>query len=192
MNGGKWTDEEIQFLRDNRDHMMVRELAQSLGRTYDATSSKLYSLCITRNTEGKEGKPFTWEEDEYIRKHFDETTLDDIARHIGRTERSVRKRANYHLGLKKAPKHQWTAEEYDLLDGPYTEEQVAEMTGRTLVGVRDAYYRNGIRRGKKWTHAHDEVLRRSWGKVPLGNICKALGRYSTDIRWRAKQLGLER
>lgn len=54
-NNQRWTEDEIEFLRENRPKMKTKELAKSLGRGIEATKFKLteYNIRIWKHGKGK-------------------------------------------------------------------------------------------------------------------------------------------
>lgn len=47
----RWTDEEIQFIKSNFKKMSQKEIAEKLGRTYPAVTSKIRKLGLIKNPE---------------------------------------------------------------------------------------------------------------------------------------------
>ena len=60
MNKKRWTDEEIQFLKENYMDMSIKDLANALGMTESAIHNKMRRLKLKRN--------ITWTKDMIINR----------------------------------------------------------------------------------------------------------------------------
>lgn len=93
-----WSDEEIEFLKNNYQRMSIFEMAKQLGRSYYAVSHMLRRLGLKKNDRG--GKLWTEEEDEMLRKLVSAgLPQKTIAFILNRTIPSIQSRMKY-LGLK--------------------------------------------------------------------------------------------
>ena len=94
----RWTEQEDNFLRENRGKMTCAELAAGLkDRTEKAVRGH---LCVLGISIREEARPWTKQEDEFIKKNRDTMTCAEIAKKLGRTTRAAETRI-IRLGLKK-------------------------------------------------------------------------------------------
>ena len=183
--GSKYTAEEDDFIRENIDRLTVAEMARKLGRTEVSVQSRRCKIGAKTQKQRK----WTKEEETFLRKHRRDMSIRQIASALGRTKSSVEHKIKS-LGIEKHNFREWTYNEEMLLYFPLTEEEISQKTGRSKRSVVRRMKAYGIREIKQWTKAHDEVLRRSYGKVPIGKIATVLGRFTGDIERRAKRLGV--
>ena len=74
-----WTEEQIQFLRDNLATMRIDDISRHLGRTIGAINLKLYSLGLTRDNTLMIGERDTRARELHAAGKFDK----EIAKEIG-------------------------------------------------------------------------------------------------------------
>lgn len=104
-NAGKpWSEEEDEKLRDETDGTAVSALAQELGRSEGAITSRQLKLGLVRfepkyrddSQDGKyprHGRPWTVEEDDRLRTfHEDGSDLESLCAALGRNPGAIRSR----------------------------------------------------------------------------------------------------
>lgn len=98
MNRKIWTQEELEFIKNNYGKMTAQELADQLGRTESSVTHKLVRHEIK--------SPREWSDDElqYIKDHYKDMTNSEIAKALGRTKAAVDLKIN-RLGLVKSKYH---------------------------------------------------------------------------------------
>ena len=103
----RWSEEELQFLRDNDGKLTVKEAAAALGRTYCSVNLARVRLGLA------ETQPrWTEEEKEYLLAHKDDMMDSEIAAVLGRHVESVGNMRRKLSGYKNRP---WTTEEEEIL-----------------------------------------------------------------------------
>lgn len=95
-----WTDEQIQYLKDNYGKIPTREIANHLGRKYEYVKDKAGKLGL------KTGNVIRWQEheDKVLIENYANMSSQDIADMLGKKVESVYNRANI-LGLKKSKEY---------------------------------------------------------------------------------------
>lgn len=90
-----FTEEEIKFLKENRDKMTNDQLAEKLERTVDSITHKLSRLGLSR-------EEFHWTvaREKFLKNNFQSASYKKLAEQLGTTIPSVRARSKK-LGLKK-------------------------------------------------------------------------------------------
>lgn len=142
---------------------------------------------------GKAPLPPWPEQDPYLREHYGELPVKELAGRLGRSVNAVRSRAS-RLGLIK---HQrWTDEEKEVLRQLYGRipvEELAKRVGHTVASVRDHASREGVTADYHvWTDQEDEHLELNYGRVRASEIGAFLGLEPHQVWERAKRLGLRR
>ena len=148
--GKPWTQEDYQFLIDNRAHMTGRELAQQLNRRIETVYKKCTALGLKGRGPGssarcgwRQGPPgpyslrFSDNEIAYMKAHLSEGNA-LIARALRRQTRAVRLKIKQ-LGLSaQVPKYKYTKR-------PWSEERRENY--RASIGLRPRNARGAFMRG---------------------------------------------
>lgn len=127
----RFTDEDIQFLKDNYMTMTHAEMAEKLGRTKGTISTKLSELKLIKRKES----PWTDDQVSFLVNNYENMLYSDISKILGRTESNIRAKC-FDLNLVK--KDFWTDEEIQFLKTVYydfSNPEIAEMMGRTQNSV---------------------------------------------------------
>ena len=83
----RFTQEEIKFLKENKDKLSNEELAKELGRSIDSITHKLSRLGIAR-----ESYEWTTIKDKFLKKFITKLSYRQLAEKLGTTVPSVRAR----------------------------------------------------------------------------------------------------
>lgn len=81
---GKWTDPEVQFLRDNYGLMTFKEMGEKLNRSEQTVQSKSVYEGIS-----KKQRNWTKEEDSILRKYRDIRTHKELSKLLNRSVQAV-------------------------------------------------------------------------------------------------------
>jgi biotin operon repressor len=94
-----WTDEEVEFLKQNINKMSYAQLAKALGRSHASIRHKVSYLGLIREAEFIIN---VWDDKkiEFLKKHYLSMTYDELSKHLGISKRSIAKKLTQ-LGLKK-------------------------------------------------------------------------------------------
>ena len=98
VNDRPFTTEEDMYIVAHYDTDSYAEIARVLGRTRCSVKSRAYSVLHLRKGTGNRVY-FTPEENDYILEHYQSESWPTIAKHLGRTTRSVQKHANSYLNI---------------------------------------------------------------------------------------------
>lgn len=101
----KWNDETDKFLIDNWDKMTLCELASAIGVAKSTVEDRAYNILKLEQRVPK----WTKEQEEYLEFYWLRLPTKDIARIVGKNEKSVKAKA-MRMGLEKRVK-KWTKEE---------------------------------------------------------------------------------
>ena len=153
--GKGWTEQDLQYLRNNYQTMTAGQIASRLGRTRAAVAGKAINLGLKKDLRCPSGEKWTPEQDQYIWDHWQELSDEEIAAAVGHPIPSTRAR-RLRLGLKhragcKGP--DWTQGELDYIRevwGDKTVPQIAKHLGRSITAVKVKTARLGYT-GQKWS-----------------------------------------
>jgi hypothetical protein len=185
----RWTEEEIQFLRDNYHEEGPAYCAEKLDRTFRALEGKAFRLGI------KVKKGWTEEEIQFLRDNYPEKGAGYCAEKLSRTPSSVQLKAaklDIKFNNMSAP---WTEEEIQFLRDNYPEEGPAycsEKLGRTPNSVTLKANRLDIKFDNKflWTEEEIEYLIQEYPLVGASECAEVLERSWDAVRVKANRLGL--
>ena len=110
MAGKKWTDEDIQFIKDNMNSISATGMAKLLDRSHDSVASRIFKL--QRNGEvGKKNRTgmLTAENEKYLRDNLPFLTVGQIADDLGVYNTTVRNWMQK-LGIAYEMEHEYKTE----------------------------------------------------------------------------------
>lgn len=90
-----WTQQEIQYLKDNWNRTLLELIMEKLDRTEDSIMRKArrLGLDVRKAEDDMVKKRWSCEEDSYILEKYKVMSSEDISRHLNRSITAVRKRA---------------------------------------------------------------------------------------------------
>lgn len=101
--GRKWTDEDLDFLKENYVTLGCKKCAEHLGATYHSTQAHARQLGLRMFRSVK----WTDEEIQYLKVYFPTHLTDYCAKNLGRSWSATHKKANS-LGLKPKWEYRYT------------------------------------------------------------------------------------
>lgn len=144
---GEWSQEEMQFLKDNFIKMTLPELSVALNRSISSVNNKRTHLKLERSKKLKEYR------ESYIKEQYKKKLVKDIAVDLGISRRSVT-RIITRLGLSKPMKKSkydsnmiyalYKGEEL-IIDGNV--EEIAEHIGTSVNNV--IFYNSNVNRKRE-------------------------------------------
>lgn len=93
----KWTEEELNYLRENWNRKKIQEIADSLGRTYDSIYMKARALDLGASKLESQRK-WTEDDEEYLMENWGYLSIPTLAKNLSRSENAIQQRA-VRLGL---------------------------------------------------------------------------------------------
>lgn len=140
MNGKKWSEFDIKFLKNNHNAIPIREIAEKLNRTTKSVSMQVNRLGIASK------KPTLSEkEDRFIRENYGKMTSKMIAEELGYPQSKIR---NYIKTRKiKSSGYYWSDDEVKLLEdkiGSVSVKTISKTLNRSVYSIRGKYQNTGI------------------------------------------------
>lgn len=185
----KWTQEELEYITDNKNKISYQEMAQEINRTADAISRKMGKLGLIENNSWCET------EVEYIRNNFMTSTCRQIGKHLGKNVGSVEQQARK-LGLQKqiidlnkknesvklglANRRPWSEDEKELLKSTYMEtsyEEIAYTLDRSEMSVAHKINQLGLKKEHKnenWSDEELAYLKNNYATAKTADLLKVL------------------
>lgn len=208
LRGRRWTDAELQYLKEAYGRKPLSEIARELDRTGEAIRKRAQQLHLHHALDAKHVASRQWTDDEiqYIKDVYGRTPASEIAQKLDRTEASIRAKA-FKLQLKRAPEEKgltrdrWTTAELEYLKSVYglkPTSTIARELGRTEATVRNRAHRlklksNWLRERDKrepWTQQEDRIVREEFMTTPIALLSEKLNRTETAVHDRACVLGI--
>ena len=134
MSHQRWTDAEIEILREKYPSLGPGPVAEELGRPRASVVQKACRLSVVKIA----GSPVSDEEKEFVRQHYHGMGSRWVAERLGRSVSSVQHIAERLHLPRKQREGSWTAEEIEILKADYPllgPQAVATRTGRTIPAV---------------------------------------------------------
>lgn len=182
-----WSEEDIQFLKDNYGKKSYREISKLLNNkySYDGVKSKALDLGITKSSTRQ-----IWTEediqilkDNYYEKSYKEEMINLLNNKFNGD--SIRKKAK-RLGLKtkiylkdKYFQSSWTEEEIQILKDNYNKKSIKEIVKllnnkHTYDGVKAQARKIKITISRYWNDEDIQILKDNYGKKTYYEICDLL------------------
>lgn len=205
--GRFWTDEEVQFLKDNWFSKSTAQLARELGRSESMVGKKANQVGLKKGAADRIGMDYwTDEQIQYVKANYGRVSAQEMSRVLGKSKAAIHTKASQDLGLRDPNwgAYEWTAEEDQYLLDNYPakkQKEIAQQLGRSVAQVTrrlklqigsdknlsaDAYKKG------KWTPEEDQYLLDQWPTRSTAFIAIALNRKRYRVKERAKALGLRR
>lgn len=174
----KWTDEEIEYLKENYSSKSSKEIAAYLGRTSHAVQNmaRQHNLRATRYWSDEKKK--------FLTENYGKYSNKELAEMLGTKPSCIRQFA-YKNGLKSGRFFSPEDEEYIANHvGRMSYAKIAKKLGRDMNSVKDKVRDMGI--GYCWENVD--------GYIHLNEIARMVGRDRSTINktWRKKGLQIKK
>lgn len=90
-----WSEEELEYLKNNAKNKSVKEMSNYLQRTPKAVRNRLEIIGISlRDLKNIQFESWSEEEDNFLRENYCNMTVKELEQHLNRTEKAIRSRKN--------------------------------------------------------------------------------------------------
>jgi len=205
MPGRRWSEKEVEKLRELYLTNEVKEIGKILGRTFSAVVGKAVTLGLTKQ---KHKERWSKEEIETLIELYPTHGVADLSRRLNRSISSVRGKISS-IGLKRGKA--WSPEKEEKLKQLYpmhSNKEIAKILGLTPNQVGYKAYELDLRKDKGfrrvildknwkkrkdlWTEKEIALLKRLYKKgKTISEIAKVLQRSSTAVSSKAYELGIK-
>lgn len=201
----RWSKKDLDYLRKHHGSMLMKDIARKVGRKPATVVAMAKSLGLSG---GAYIRTRHWSEKDIalLRRLYPKKMLSEIAKEMGRTEKSVRSKAKkLKLHETEVSKYKrdalWTAEQDKRLRklyGTMTYEEMAPLIGRD----KDSLSRRAIKLGlapkkgspkiepRLWTEKEDRLMRQHYRRKTVKEIAGMLGRSTNSVQKRAQDLNI--
>jgi len=201
--GVKWPPEADAFLRTNYGTVRTKEIAATLHRTVNAIHDRAHILRLTRRTVRGPNRPWSVQDEQYVRANYGKVSRDEIAKWLNRTPAAVSCRTGsprWGPAPQRRPRRVWNSAEDAVLRERYGRvptQAIVGSLGKTLSSIHCRAHKLGLARPtqmtirRAWATAEDELLRAMYGKIRPEEIARKIGRSRLSVYHRAEHLRLK-
>lgn len=184
-----YTQEELEYIRENYDDMTAQELAIKLNKSIGSINNATRKMGLIKQLH----KPWTVDEIEYLKNNYIEKTSEDIGKYLNRSIQSVNAERD-RLGLIR--NEQWDKKDVDYLVDNFEKMTHAEMgyvLNRTEQSVRAKCFDLDLfKKELPWTDDEISFVRENYMEMKTSDISKILNRTMNAIELKAARLGLKK
>ena len=184
-----YTQEELEYIRENYDDMTAQELAIKLNKSIGSINNATRKMGLIKQLH----RPWTVDEIEYLKNNYIEKTSEDIGKYLNRSIQSVNAERD-RLGLIR--NEQWDKKDVDYLVDNFEKMTHAEMgyvLNRTEQSVRAKCFDLDLfKKELPWTDDEISFVRENYMEMKTSDISKILNRTMNAIELKASRLGLKK
>ena len=184
-----YTQEEIEYIRENYANMTVRELAIKLNKSVESINNAIRKTGLIKQKH----KQWMDNEIEYLKTHYLEKTSEEIGRYLNRSVNSVNAERD-RLGLIR--NESWSNEEIDYLINNFqsmTHAEIGEVLNRTEQAVRAKCFDLDLfKKELPWTDDEISFVKKNYMEMKTADISRVLNRTISAIELKASRLGLKK
>lgn len=206
-----WTKKDDELLKKLYPYMPNKEMVKKFGRTKSAISRRaqnmnLYKKDYTPALRKTDTEYWSKKQIALLKKEYPAAQTKDLAKKIGRTEKSVLRKAEC-LGIKKDPEKfirhgkpkKYSDKEIkkicELWESWHTKSQIAEITGKSYNVINYILFgqqqkNESIRKEMPdfWSKEEDDYLIKNYKKISKEEISNALKRTESAVHNRVNAL----
>ncbi len=182
----KWTQEEIDWLRDNRTSEGRATLCEKSGRSFASVATKAKKLGFTIN------RNIDLETVSFIKENYLKLGAQECAKRLNINVKQLYHKANL-CGVRNDRNKGWTHEQEEYLRENIYKISILDISKylqRTISSVKNKANKLNILIDKSWDESEDLVLKNEYNIISTEDLTKKLKRTSAAIVGRAFYLGL--
>lgn len=184
-----YTDGDIRYIVENYMKYTNKEMADHLGKSENSIGYVRRKLNLIKQPH----KPWSLEEEDYLRNNYLKMSSDEIANELKRTVHSIdAKCADLNLIKHEA----WSDEEIDYLINHYIEmdhDEIGRNIGRSEGAVRaKCFDLNLYKKELPWTDDELTFLKENYMQMSKNEISEILNRSPSAIGLKASRMGLKK
>ena len=184
-----YTDGDIRYIVENYTKYTNKEMADHLGKSENSIGYVRRKLNLIKQPH----KPWSLEEEDYLRNNYLKMSSDEIANELKRTVHSIdAKCADLNLIKHEA----WSDEEIDYLINHYIEmeyDEIGRNIGRSEGAVRAKCFELDLyKKELPWTNDELTFLKENYMQMSKNEISEILNRSPSAIGLKASRMGLKK
>lgn len=184
-----YTDEELQYIKDNYSSLTLKEIAKTLKKSEDSISYAITKLGLKKQIHIK----WTDEENQFLKDNYLIMTNAELAKELNRSFISVSAQLD-RLKLTKAKF--WTKEEEKYLIDNYinmTHQEMGKVLNRTDGAIRSKCFElNLYKKDVPWTDEELNYIKNNYREKTFKEMSQYLNRTDNAIRLQCSRMGLKK
>lgn len=190
MNIKNYTEEQIEYIKNNYYTKTAKEIGEHIGKTPQQIAF------VASQKLGLIKQPhFKWSDSDlsFLKEHYIDMTSEEISKYINHSVASINTQRD-RLGLvRDLP---WTDQDIDFLKNNYkfkTHEELGSLLNRTQQAITaKCFDLNLYKKEIPWTEKDYQYVRDNYMNMQTSEIADYLNRSPAAIKVKAKQMGLKK
>lgn len=183
-----YTEEEIQYIKNNFSNMTVKQIATSLNKK----ESSVYNVIRKLGLIKQEHNRWTDEEIGFLKDNYINMTSDEISCYINHSVDSINTMRDR---LNLVRNKNWSNEEIQFLKDNFESTLFSELSkvlGRTEGSIRAKCFDLDLFKNSPWTDDEIKFVKENYMEMKTSDISQMLSRTMSAIELKAKKLGLKK
>lgn len=184
-----YTQEELEYIKENYDNMTAQELAIKLNKPIGSINNATRKMGLIKQPH----KSWTFDEIEYLKSSYLEKTSEEIGKYLSRSVQSVNAERDK-LGLVR--NEAWINKDIDYLISNFesmTHMEMGQVLNRTEQAVRAKCFElNLFKKELPWTDDEIKFIKDYYMEMKTSEISKILNRTMSAIELKASRMGLKK
>lgn len=184
-----YTQEELNYLKDNYLDKNVKELAKILGKTSGSISYAIRELGLLKQKH----QPWSDEEIQFLKDHYIDMTSEEISQHINHSVNAINtQRDRLHL----IRNNLWEENEVEFLRNNFSKmsyKEIGNKLGRSASAVTaKCFDLNLYKKEVPWTDEEIDFLKKNYMEMSNFEISEILQRTECAIHLKGSRLGMKK
>ena len=189
INIRNYTQEEIEYIKENYDNMTAQELAAKLNKSIGSINNATRKIGLIKQPH----KAWSFDEIDYLKNNYIEKTSEEIGKHLNRSVHSVNAERDK-LGLVR--NESWSDTDISYLVNNFelmTHEEIGHILNRTEQAVRaKCFDLNLFKKELPWSDYEINFVKDYYMEMKTSDISKILNRTTSAIELKASRMGLKK
>lgn len=184
-----YTQEELEYIRENYNNMTVQELATKLNKSVGSVGNAVRKMGLKKQIH----KSWTDDEINYLKNNYIDKTSEEIGKYLNRSVNSINAERD-RLGLVK--NEAWNENEINYIVNNFysmTHAEMGKKLNRTEQAVRAKCFElNLYKKELPWTDDEINFVKENYMEMKTSEISKILNRTMNAIELKSSKMGLKK
>lgn len=183
-----YTNEEIQYIKDNFSNMTIQQIANTLNKE----KSSVYNVARKLGLKKQQHNKWTDEEIDFLKINYINMTSEEISCHINHSIDAINTMRDK---LKLIRNNAWSEYEIKFLKDNFESTLFCELSkilGRTEGAIRAKCFDLNLFKNSPWTDDELDFVKENYMEMKTSDISKKLNRTMNAIELKAARMGLKK
>jgi predicted transcriptional regulator len=183
-----YTDEEIQYVKNNFKNMTIKQIANNLNKKESSVYNVVRKLGLVKQAHSK----WTDEEVEFLKENYIHMTSEEISEYVKHSVDAINTMRD-RLGLIR--NKNWSESEIQFLKDNFESTLFSELSktlGRTENAIREKCFDLSLFKNSPWNDDEIDFVKENYMEMKTSDISKLLNRTTSAIELKARRLGLKK